>query len=35
MNSAVLSRELGQSIHRIGPYGFADVHIVEVSAADP
>lgn len=32
MTSAVLSRELGKSIHRIGPFGFADMHIVEVSA---
>lgn len=33
MTSAVLSRELGKSIHQVGPYDFADMHIVEVSAA--
>jgi len=33
MTQSVLRAEEGRSIHRYGPYAFADVHIVEIAAA--
>ena len=33
MTRAVLAAEEGRSIHRYGPYAFAEVHIVEIGAA--
>ena len=32
MSPAVLAAEQGKSIHRYGPYAFADMHVVEVTA---
>ena len=34
MSESVMRREEGRSIHRYGPYTFADMHIVEIGAAD-
>ena len=34
MTESVMRREEGRSIHRYGPYTFADMHIVEIGAAD-
>lgn len=33
MSESVLRREEGRSIHRYGPYAFADMHIVEIGAS--
>src|SRR5262245_50396079 len=33
MTQSVLEREEGRTIHRYGPYAFAEVHIVEIGAA--
>jgi len=33
MTESVLRREEGRSIHRYGPYAFADMHIVEIGAS--
>jgi release factor glutamine methyltransferase len=34
MTESVMRREEGRSIHRYGPYTFADMHIVEIGAAE-
>jgi release factor glutamine methyltransferase len=34
MSESVMRREEGRSIHRYGPYTFADMHIVEIGTAD-
>jgi release factor glutamine methyltransferase len=34
MTRGVLAAEEGRSIHRYGPYAFAEVHIVEIGAAE-
>lgn len=34
MSERVLRREEGRSIHRYGPYTFADMHVVELGAPD-
>lgn len=34
MSESVMRREEGRSIHRYGPYTFADMHIVEIGSAD-
>jgi release factor glutamine methyltransferase len=33
MSESIVRREEGRSIHRYGPYAFAEMHIVEIGAA--
>ena len=34
MTPSILSAEEGQTIHRYGPYSFADMHVVEIAAPE-